>query len=279
MSQVTVHSFRITPHPTHEETFPSLIIQNPTEGAPGSAFWYLGLGVAWGFSCGLLFSSNDGLLTFNFKLFLPRYPFAAKSSQYYTRLLIHWLYSKRVSYVRAGTGHPTKDVNPESAEGFFSYSFVPLAQSNPTPTMCASNSTHSHTLVPNAFREGHGTPGGGSSWSNQSHSCPVWTAHLSSLWTVGCQPPAVRSLLTAFPMSLTQKQGVPPSAHTNSSQADRTCKTCPSTAADGRYTGTLPPVTNHQSRVTLPPPVPTPPRRASTYSSSPSTTPTEVTPQ
>jgi hypothetical protein len=41
----------------------------------------------------------------------------------------------------------------------------------------------------------------------QGGTPPGWSYHGSSISAVGCQPPAVSSLLSSFPKSLTQKQG------------------------------------------------------------------------
>jgi hypothetical protein len=45
VARATINSFLITPRRTNESTFLYLTKQNDAEGAPGSAFWYLGLGL------------------------------------------------------------------------------------------------------------------------------------------------------------------------------------------------------------------------------------------
>jgi hypothetical protein len=132
---------------------------------------------------------------------------------------------------------------------------APLTSIIPTLAHPSVNSNHSRT---------YGTPGGGYPWSNHSLFNTKWSALSSWLSAGGCQLSAIRSSLTSFPTSLTQKQGGTP-LWSYQSRSPLSPLACP----------------ERRRRVTrrFPSPVPTPPRRASTYSSSPSTTPIEVTPK
>jgi hypothetical protein len=89
------------------------------------------------------------------------------------------------------TGHPTEDVHPEPAEGFFSCSSVPLAQSTPISAGCICRSAkfnYSRTYEPLFRNSNHSrtyaTAGGGGIArslvrNHQSHPASPFTASLT----------------------------------------------------------------------------------------------------
>jgi len=49
VARVIIDSFLVTLRPSSEQTLRNLTNQNSAEGAPGSGFWYLGLGFSASF--------------------------------------------------------------------------------------------------------------------------------------------------------------------------------------------------------------------------------------